>query len=169
MGHEKKRARAKRHAAGIFIGAVVLVGAIVLFLQHRVEAGLIGVQFKLPNGSLTSHFKLEVASDSASRRKGLMFRREMADDRGMLFVFPQPQKLSFYMKNTYLPLDMIFLDEENVVVGVLHDVPPLNERSRSVDAQSMFVIELNAGLANRIGITPGAKALYDTVLPKGIP
>jgi uncharacterized membrane protein (UPF0127 family) len=91
----------------------------------------------------------------------------MAPNEGMLFIFPEASVHSFYMKNTYLPLDMIFLDESMRIVGILHNVPVLNEVSRSIGKPSQYVLELNAGVAKQIGLTEGAVLRVSGTLPKG--
>ena len=72
-------------------------------------------------------FKVEIADNFASRERGLMFRKELAPNAGMLFDFKTPQNVSFWMKNTLIPLDMVFIDEHGVVVNVAANATPLSE------------------------------------------
>ncbi|NOZ02755.1 MAG: DUF192 domain-containing protein [Deltaproteobacteria bacterium] len=112
-----------------------------------------------------SLFNLEVADTPALRGKGLMYRRELAPDRGMVFVFPGEEDQTFYMKNTYVPLDMVFVNSRLVVVGVVEDARPLTLVTRSVGRPSQYVIELNAHAARRHGIGPGARVDFRPKLP----
>ena len=116
----------------------------------------VSLTFKRADGTVSKPFTLEVSATDHERRKGLMYRREMAPDRGMVFVFPSEQVNSFWMKNTILSLDMLFLDREMRVVGILERVPPQNEEPRAVEGKSQYVIELGSGVAAANGITVGA-------------
>lgn len=111
--------------------------------------------FHNPDGRKAS-FKVEVAYGIEQRMKGLMFRRSMAVDRGMLFVFPDDDVRSFYMKDTYIPLDMLFVDRDMIVRGVVENTSPLTLDSRGVDVPVRYVIEINAFLARQHGIVPGS-------------
>ncbi|HEU4665142.1 MAG TPA: DUF192 domain-containing protein [Dokdonella sp.] len=103
-------------------------------------------------------YSIEVAEDDASREHGLMDRTEMAADHGMLFVFQDDIPRAFWMKNTKIPLDMLFFDADRRLVSVQHDVPPCTADpcpAYSSGAPARYVLELNAGQARRIGATPG--------------
>ena len=150
------------------LSLVVLIGLLAVTGCSRGQAlNAIDVEFVHPDGSKTGPVALEVASTDGERMKGLMYRREMGRDQGMIFIFPRTEIHSFWMKNTYLSLDMIFLDESLSVVGVLDHVPPLNEQARSVGKAGRYVIELNAGRAAELKIVPGTQAKPLSILPKG--
>lgn len=100
-------------------------------------------------------FAVEVARTTEERSQGLMHRHALADDAGMLFFMPDDDDWKFWMRNTYLRLDMVFVDRDWRVVGVLEDVPPLNDEPRSVGADSRYVLELGSKIARRHGIGPG--------------
>jgi hypothetical protein len=102
-------------------------------------------------------FWIELAATPDQRERGLMFRREMLPDWGMLFVYPADRPLSFWMKNTYIPLDMVFIDSRGTVVGILENVPPLTLDSRSVGKPGRYVLELAAGRASAVGLEVGMK------------
>lgn len=104
--------------------------------------------------------KVEIAADDASRERGLMFRRELAPDGGMLFVFPDTDYRSFWMHNTLIPLDMIFLDETRAVVGVVANAAPQTDTPRSVGVPSRYVVEVAGGLAGAHGVGPGTRAAF---------
>jgi uncharacterized protein len=103
-------------------------------------------------------YTIEIADDDASRAHGLMDRTHMDADHGMLFTFDNDMMRSFWMKNTKIPLDMLFFDGDMKLVSVQHDVPPcLSDPCRpySSGAPARYVLELNAGESAKIGLTPG--------------
>jgi uncharacterized membrane protein (UPF0127 family) len=102
--------------------------------------------------------RVELAVEQVRRQRGLMFRRELAPDAGMLFVFPPPdRRQAFWMRNTFLPLDMIFIDGDRRVVGVVERAEPRTDTLREVDAPSRYVLEVNGGFAAQHGVGPGAR------------
>ncbi|MGU3540359.1 DUF192 domain-containing protein [Methylobacterium sp. A54F] len=98
---------------------------------------------------------VEVMRDDASRSRGLMFRRSMAPDHGMLFDFERVQPVAMWMKNTYLPLDMVFIRADGTVSRVATDTEPLSTAVIASGEPVLSVLELNAGTAARLGIRPG--------------
>jgi uncharacterized membrane protein (UPF0127 family) len=94
-----------------------------------------------------------------------MYRQELAPDAGMLFVFKQPQHLTFWMKNTEIPLDMIFADGDGTVAGIVSNAEPFSERQLSVPGDSQYVLEVNGGFARRNGIQPGDKMQFLDLTP----
>jgi uncharacterized membrane protein (UPF0127 family) len=103
-------------------------------------------------------FTVEIAEDDASREHGLMDRTQMDDDHGMLFIFQDDAQRGFWMKNTKIPLDMIFLDADRKVVSVTHGAEPcVTERcpAYTSGAPARYVLELNAGQAAKLGLTSG--------------
>lgn len=99
-------------------------------------------------------FNLEVAATDVNRQLGLMFRKSMPADAGMIFVFPREQELGFWMKNTEIPLDIVYLDAAGRVVSVKQMEPHDLGRTPS-DGPARFAIELNKGTAGPLGIKPG--------------
>jgi uncharacterized membrane protein (UPF0127 family) len=98
---------------------------------------------------------LEVVSDDASRARGLMYRNHLDDGHGMLFVFDDESVRSFWMKNTLIPLDMIFIGGDGRIVGMKTDTTPLSLAPLSVGKPSKWVIEVPGGYAGRAGIATG--------------
>lgn len=109
-----------------------------------------------------AQFRIEVADDSAERARGLMFRKSMPTDRGMLFVFEQTQSVGFWMKNTILPLDLVFIGDDGRVKAIKKG-EPFSEAVISPDARVRFVLELNAGVAAKTGIRVGALAHHPEI------
>jgi len=103
-------------------------------------------------------FLVEVASDDASRERGLMFRTHMNKDAGMLFEFPGDQFESFWMKNTILPLDLLFIKRDGTISSISANAKPYSEATINSVEPVRAVLELNAGRTAALGIRPGQKA-----------
>lgn len=98
---------------------------------------------------------VEIVDTPDSRARGLMYRRDLGPDAGMLFLFPTEAPQSFWMKNTPLPLDMIFIGSSRRVVGIVVNTRPFSTEPRSVGVPSQYVLEVNAGFSAMHGIAPG--------------
>lgn len=98
---------------------------------------------------------VEIASNDRDRVRGLMFRRSMPASAGMIFVFPDEAPRSFWMENTYVPLDMIFARADGIIAGIVENAEPMTRTSRAVEGASKFVLEVNGGFCARHGIAPG--------------
>jgi uncharacterized membrane protein (UPF0127 family) len=121
------------------------------------------LDLRWPGGQ--AHFTVEVAADQAAREKGLMFRDHMASSAGMVFVYQAPNHARFWMKNTLIPLDMIFADETGLVTVVHSDAVPQDLTPIDGGEGVMYVLEINGGLAKRIGIAAGAEMRFDLIDP----
>lgn len=108
-----------------------------------------------PPGHNPVEVAVELARTPPERAKGLMFRSELPVNHGMLFVFDRGEHLSFWMKNTPIPLDMIFITPELRVLGVVENTEPFSTQSRSVPGLAQYVLEVNAGFAQTHRITAG--------------
>ena len=106
---------------------------------------------------------VEVADTPAGRAKGLMYRDSMPADAGMVFIFPKDDDHVFWMKNTHIPLDMIFVTRGLTVAGVVANAEPLTETSRMVGAASRYVIEVNGGWAAAHGVVAGTPVVFRDV------
>ncbi len=102
-------------------------------------------------------FSVEMATTEDEKSKGLMYRRELADGKGMLFDFTPEQEVSMWMKNTYISLDMIFIRADGTVHRVEHDTEPMSEKIINSRGPVSAVLELRAGEARRLGIEPGSR------------
>lgn len=103
---------------------------------------------------------VEIADDDVQRATGLMYREYMAENQGMLFVFPHESPQSFWMKNTILPLDMIFVDAEGNVVKIHKYTTPYSEESYQSGEPAKFVVEVNAGFTDKYGIKEGDRIVW---------
>jgi len=111
---------------------------------------------QLKMGNSSAAFDVEVADTYESRAKGLMFRKSMARFSGMLFFYDEPQSVSFWMENTLIPLDMIFMDQTGLVVNIHSNAVPL-DRTAIFGGNDIFaVLEINGGLAKALGVQVGA-------------
>ncbi len=102
-----------------------------------------------------ARFSVEIADDPQERATGLMHRTEMASAAGMLFVYPNPQALSFWMRNTLIELDMLFIDPKGIVQHIHHRAQPLNETPIPGGDGLTHVLEINGGLSQMLGIRVG--------------
>jgi uncharacterized protein len=107
--------------------------------------------------------RVEIADEPKERNLGLMYRKEMAEDAGMLFIFDRTEVLSFWMKNTVLPLDMVFIDEDRKIVGIVENAVPFTTSPRTVGVPSRYVLEVNAGFSARHGVKAGDRVSFERV------
>lgn len=169
MGTNERKKRAhRRQIAFLVLLAVLIPFGISQYYKWSAESGLFKVWFDNPDGNSTIRFKVEAASTPAEVKKGLMFRKSLAPDRGMIFVFPTEKDQGFWMKNTFVSLDMIFIGTDFKVVGILENVPKMSEQTRSVGAPSQYVLELPAGSSKKHGIVKGSWLRKDRALPKAL-
>lgn len=106
-------------------------------------------------------FQVSVADTDAKRQNGLMFVKQLASHAGMLFIFNENSVHTFWMRNTLIPLDMIFMDSNWKVVGIVENAEPESDEVRSVHLPSRYVLEINGGLSKQLGISIGMKGIYD--------
>jgi uncharacterized protein len=121
-----------------------------------------------PRKTLTIHgddhpeiaIEIEVVASSRARQRGLMFRDDLADGQGMLFLFESEEEHPFWMKNTLISLDIIYIDGNRKIVGIVHNAEPRSEQSLTVGLPSRFVLEVPGGYCNRVGIHRGDKVSF---------
>lgn len=107
-------------------------------------------------------FVVELALTDEQRARGLMFRESLADDAGMLFLYERDRPRSMWMKNTLIPLDMLFIDRRGRVIRIAERTTPLSERSISSGRPARAVLELAGGTAERLGIRVGDRVIYES-------
>ena len=100
-------------------------------------------------------FSVELALTPAEQNRGLMFRQALGAAQGMLFVFDQQSVHTFWMKNTLIPLDMLFIDKDRNIVGIVENAEPQTETGRSVGKPSQYVLEIGGGLSGKLGFRAG--------------
>jgi uncharacterized membrane protein (UPF0127 family) len=107
------------------------------------------------------HVVVEIARSDPERQRGLMFRQRLDPGRGMIFLFPEPEKLKFWMKNTYIPLDMVFIGADKRVVYVEENAEPLTLQNRGpADEDSQFVLEVPGGWARAHAVERGVPVRF---------
>lgn len=140
---------------------VLTAGVALLPLAAGATCAPDTVDIRSPSGQ--ARFTVEVADDGAERAQGLMFRESMPSSAGMLFVYEAPQRASFWMKNTLIPLDMIFADEAGRVTRVHSNAVPGDTTPIDGGNGVRFVLEINGGLARRMGIAEGAELRHPSI------
>lgn len=153
------RARTHRLIAAVLLLAALQAGAAVAACDPG--------QAELRGGARVVRFAVELADDADERARGLMFRPSMASSAGMLFVYERPQHAVFWMKNTLIPLDMIFADATGLVTHVHENAVPMDETTILGGRDVTYVLEINGGLAGRLGIAPGAVMRSDLIAQAG--
>lgn len=148
---------------GTILGVLLLLGSIA----SRPEPGPAGAHPALPTASLaigSLTLTVEVAATPAARSRGLMFRRALLLDRGMLFVFPASTVMSFWMRNTRIPLSIAFIDEEGRIAAI-KPLAPFDERPVSSGVPARYALEVNRGVFERHGIAVGAPVTGLSTIP----
>jgi uncharacterized membrane protein (UPF0127 family) len=116
-----------------------------------------------PESRDAPRLEVELMLNEKHQERGLMYRRSMADDKGMLFAWAMPTLHTFWMHNTCIPLDMLFIDDEGYVAGIVENAPTLNDEGRSVSCPARYVLEVNAGWSRQHGVAPGQKVQIEGV------
>lgn len=169
-------ARAPRRPAVLYVGVALLVGTLLLlagralFRQDKPSASTPepsgpatafredgALTFFDAQGGRIASIRVEIAETEAARTQGLMGRTVMAEDQGMLFVFDAPEPRSFWMVNTPLPLDIIFVDAAKRVLNVAENTVPYSEESLPSTGPAQYVVEVNGGFCGRHGIGAGTR------------
>ena len=135
---------------------VLLFATLLALAPARAEAPGLRTE---PLAIVTLHgvrnFTVEIADTEATREQGLMFRKHLAADRGMLFDFKTPQPVAFWMKNTLIPLDMLFIAPDGRVVSIARNAAPMSEAQIPSAGDVLGVLEIRGGRAAEIGVEPG--------------
>ena len=139
----------------LVLAAMLLTGPAAAQLEHFPTAPLTIVTASGPH-----RFTVEVATTPAQMEQGLMFRQSLAPDAGMIFDFGAPSMAAMWMKNTLIPLDMLFVDQQGRVIGIHERAVPQSLDTIAAPGPARAVIELNGGAAARLGIRPGDKVVF---------
>lgn len=145
-----------RRFRGPVAAFMTLLGAALVALTVGMSAACAEAlqPLEIVTSSGPHQFKVELADTPAERSKGLMFRRSMPQNQGMLFDFHEEVPIMMWMKNTYIPLDMVFVSRDGTVTGVAANATPMSEQTIS-GGMAYGVIELNGGVAEKIGLKAG--------------
>lgn len=121
-------------------------------------------QVTFPDAFGSPSIVAELAIDEEERTRGLMYRTSLPKNFGMLFVFNDPPRVhTFWMKNTCISLDMMFITKEGYIAGILENVPPMNEESRSLPVNSNYVLEVVGGWSQKMGVTTGQRVILPSL------
>ena len=145
------------------LGRVAVLGLGLLPATAWAEAACEPSRLDLRLADGRESFAVEVADDAQERAQGLMFRTGMPAASGMLFVYESPRRAQFWMKNTLIPLDMIFADASGTVTRVHSNAVPGDLTPIDGGEGVQFVLEINAGLAAKLGIAPGAQLRHPAI------
>ena len=116
--------------------------------------------FNSKTDSIITTFDIEIADNDYETQTGLMHRHYMKSNRAMLFIFPEMSLRYFYMKNTYIPLDIIYLDNNKNIVSIQKNAKPLDETSLPSGVSAQYVLEINAGLTQKWSLKIGDRMTY---------
>jgi len=143
--------RALRWTAFILFGLLVATGPVRPAEQQTLEiASKTGVHV----------FSVEIAENDADRAKGLMYRKELPEGKGMLFDFKREQSVSFWMQNTYISLDMLFIRGDGTILRIAENTEPLSTRMVPSGGPVLAVLEVIAGTSRKLGIAPGDRVAH---------
>ncbi len=117
--------------------------------------------FKSVTDSIITKFDIEIAETEYETQTGLMYRKSMEQEQAMLFIFPEVEVHSFYMKNTEFPLDIIYIDENSKIVSFQKNAQPFDETGLSSQVPVKYVLEINAGLSDKIGLKVGDSIAFN--------
>lgn len=117
------------------------------------------LQIATPDARLHK-FKVWLADEPRRRERGLMFVKQLADDEGMLFVYEQPMGISMWMKNTFIPLDMVFVAADGKVINVVENTEPQSLKTIDSAGAALGVVELKGGTAKKLRIAKGARVMH---------
>jgi uncharacterized membrane protein (UPF0127 family) len=156
----------RRILAGI--GAVAMILAVLGFWRAEAQLQTFGKsELTIVGASGRHHFDVEMALTPEQMSQGLMYRRSMAADAGMLFDYVTPQPASFWMKNTLIPLDMIFIAADGKIVNIRERAVPQSLDPVPSKGPVRAVLEVNGGIAAKLGIKPGDQVLHPIFGTKG--
>ena len=154
--------RCKSPRPMFFLFAVVLTAGCFHCSNRRAHQDRPSVVIH-PQSGKAVRIHVEIARREWERQRGLMYRKRLDAGRGMLFVYPAEGRHTFWMKNTYVPLDMIFIGSNRRVVEIVENTKPLSTESLGGTAPSQFVLEVVAGFCRRHGVRVGDKVEFKNI------
>lgn len=153
--------KTRRSALSTIVCGTVLALAVFVSLAVSACASEPRVVLRTASGEIA--VRVEVVSTPTQQAVGLMYRKELGAMAGMLFIFDTAIEHPFWMKNTVLPLDMIFLGDDRKVVGIVKGAVPFTTTSRTVGAPSRYVLEVNAGFSDKHGVKNGDLVRFENI------
>ncbi len=145
----------------------VLLGAIAaILIAGAAQAACVEDRLELRGDWGMARFRVEVADDTSERATGLMYRESLPTQAGMLFVYERPQSVAFWMANTLIPLDMIFADATGTVTRIHENAIPGDRTPIPGGDNVQYVLEINGGMAETLGITVGSQIQHPAIDPE---
>ncbi len=138
----------------------ILVAATIVSATGANASACSETTIEVRQNGVQAQFNIELAVTAAEQAQGLMFRESMPQFNGMLFINERPRRVSFWMKNTLIPLDMLFIDENGVVQTLKENATPLDTTSIPGGDNIQYVLEINGGLSSLLGLSAGAEVRY---------
>ena len=150
---------ARRHLIAAFLAFAVLglVGPAIAQIESLQTYDKAPLEIRTASG--THRFTVELARTAAQQMQGLMFRRKLDANAGMLFIYQQPETARYWMKNTYIPLDMLFIAPDGRIASIAERTVPLSLETVSSGVPVIAVLELNGGTVSRLGIKLGDRVV----------
>ena len=115
---------------------------------------------KAQTDSIVAQFAIEIAASEYEIQTGLMYRQTLQPNQAMLFIFPNAAPRSFYMKNTQIPLDILYIDENQTLVSFQKNAKPFDKTGLPSQVPAQYVLEINAGLSDKLGLEPGDRITF---------
>lgn len=159
----------RRRAAGVALLSLCCAAAFTVCAQTIPVEPSRAVVALVNSAGKRYTFSVEIADSPGERRQGLMFREALAQTHGMLFLYQPAQKVSIWMKNTLLPLDILFIDTRGRIARIEHLAEPLSERAMSSGTPVRAVLEINGGMAEFLDVAPGDRVIYGPLWPETAP
>jgi uncharacterized membrane protein (UPF0127 family) len=145
---------------GARLWALCLLAALALLIGVGAAAAQTLEPLAIDSAEQRFEFQVEVAATPAERSQGLMYRRHLPDEHGMLFDFGSTGPASMWMRNTYIPLDMLFIEPDGRIRKIAAETEPLSEEVISSDGPVRAVLELRGGITDELGIEPGDRIIH---------
>jgi len=142
-----------------YISAIILLFFLLNTLLNAQETTNIIIK----NNIKDVYFNVEIARKKIDREKGLMFRKNLSLDKGMLFIFPNESKVSMWMKNTLISLDIIFISKNYKIVDIINNVKVMSKEVLTSKVKAKYALEINAGLVKKLNIKIGNNIYFEEV------
>ena len=166
---QQKPVQKKRTSLYAKVTLIIVVAALVIFLaiSNLLKKNETDTEYMFrKDGTLTflndssqvkAKIDIQIANTEFDRELGLMFRKSMKENQGMLFIFPVDTIQTFWMRNTYIPLDMVFINSQKTIVSISKNTKVLSDQTYASKGPAQYVLEVNAGYCDKFNINPGDK------------
>jgi uncharacterized membrane protein (UPF0127 family) len=142
------------------VAAATSTAKVDINVPHTTSPDFVTEPLSIETASGRLDYRVEIADDDAERQHGLMYRTSMPDMHGMLFIFPQARPQAFWMRNTYMPLDIIYIGEDGRIVSIAANARPFDESPLPSEGPAIGVLEIYGGKAAELGIKPGDRVRH---------